>query len=52
VETTTWLRSLALPWEHGDPADRVIVATALLLGLPILTKDQPIRDFKGIRSIW
>ena len=52
VDTTTWLRSLALDWDHRDPADRVIVATALLLDLPILTKDQPIRDFPGVKTIW
>jgi PIN domain nuclease of toxin-antitoxin system len=52
VDTTTWLRSLALPWEHRDPADRVIVATALLNDVPILTKDELIREFDGVRCIW
>lgn len=52
VDTTTWLRSLALPWEHRDPADRVIVATALLRGVPILTKDHAIHGFTGVSSIW
>jgi PIN domain nuclease of toxin-antitoxin system len=32
VDTTIWLRSLALPWGHRDAADRVIVATALIKG--------------------
>src|SRR4051812_32550201 len=35
VDADTWLRSLALPWEHADPADRVIVATALMRGVPL-----------------
>lgn len=52
VDVTVWLRSLALPWEHRDPADRVIVATALLKGQPLLTKDQPIHDFDGIQTVW
>ena len=30
---------------HGDPADRIIVATALLLRCPIATKDDKIRDW-------
>lgn len=34
VDTTAWLRSVSLDWDHRDPADRVIVATALLKGTP------------------
>jgi PIN domain nuclease of toxin-antitoxin system len=52
VDTTIWLRSLALDWAHTDPADRVIVATALLKGVPLLTKDAVIRDAGVVRSIW
>lgn len=52
VDTTTWLRSLALAWDHRDPADRVIVATALLKDVPVLTKDDAIRRFEGGRTIW
>ncbi|MGL4943181.1 MAG: type II toxin-antitoxin system VapC family toxin [Thermoguttaceae bacterium] len=29
---------------HGDPADRIIVATALELGVPLLTADKAIRN--------
>ena len=52
VDAPTWLRSLALPWDHRDPADRVIVATALLRGLPVLTKDARIHEFAGANCIW
>lgn len=52
VDTATWLRSLALPWEHRDPADRVIVATALARGLPILTRDTSIHAFSPVRCLW
>jgi len=52
VDTNIWLRSVALDWMHSDPADRVIVATALSRNLPLLTKDQVIRDFAGVASIW
>jgi PIN domain nuclease of toxin-antitoxin system len=45
VDTNVWLRSLALPWDHADPADRVIVATAQLRNLPLLTKDAHIQAF-------
>jgi PIN domain nuclease of toxin-antitoxin system len=30
---------------HGDPADRIIVATASLLGLPLATRDERILRF-------
>jgi PIN domain nuclease of toxin-antitoxin system len=52
VDWPTWVRSLELPWEHRDPADRVIVATALLRGLPILTKDALLHSFGGARCVW
>jgi PIN domain nuclease of toxin-antitoxin system len=52
VDADTWLRSVALPWEHADPADRVIVATALMRGLPLLTKDVAIQKFAGVTCIW
>jgi PIN domain nuclease of toxin-antitoxin system len=52
VDTNIWLRSIALDWAHSDPADRVIVATAIMRSVPLLTKDQVIRDFSGVASIW
>jgi PIN domain nuclease of toxin-antitoxin system len=39
VDVRTWLRTLELDWAHRDPADRVIVATAELQSLPIVTSD-------------
>lgn len=52
VDVTTWLKSLSLPWAHRDPADRVIVATALLNGRRLLTKDRLLRSFKGVETVW
>jgi PIN domain nuclease of toxin-antitoxin system len=43
---------LGLRGFHGDPADRLIVATALSLGAPLLTKDRQIGDFEGLVTIW
>ncbi|MBI4066239.1 type II toxin-antitoxin system VapC family toxin [Candidatus Gottesmanbacteria bacterium] len=37
---------------HKDPADRMIVATALRLGVPLVTRDQKIRRSKLVRTIW
>jgi hypothetical protein len=52
VDTSIWLRSLALPWEHQDPADRVIVSTALASGVPLLARDDAIRAAGVVPTIW
>lgn len=36
----------------GDPIDRVIGATALVEGIPLVTADQRIRVSKAVRTIW
>lgn len=30
---------------HGDPADRLLIATARELGVPLMTRDRLIRDY-------
>jgi PIN domain nuclease of toxin-antitoxin system len=42
--------SLGAEGFHGDPADRIIVATALLLRCPLATVDDKIRDWASSRS--
>lgn len=37
---------------HGDPADRIIVATAVALNVPLVTKDKVIGNYKNIKTIW
>ena len=36
----------------GDPADRIIVATALEYGCTIVSKDERIRTYPHVRVIW
>jgi PIN domain nuclease of toxin-antitoxin system len=36
------MASCRLPEFHGDPADRIIVATAITLGIPLITADEKI----------
>jgi PIN domain nuclease of toxin-antitoxin system len=36
------MTSCRLPDFHGDPADRIIVATAITLGIPLITSDEKI----------
>ena len=51
VDERVWLDNLALKWEHRDPADRTIVATAQRRTLPIVTKDRIIAEFYP-KVIW
>lgn len=37
---------------HGDPADQIIVATARLLGAPVLTKDRRIIEYAHVPTLW
>jgi PIN domain nuclease of toxin-antitoxin system len=39
-------------YPHKDPADRIIVATALSLGFPLVTKDRKLRDYPHLETIW
>ncbi len=51
VEIAT--KSVALPGEfHNDPADRMIVATARKLAVPLVTKDAKIRSYAHVKTIW
>ena len=45
------LRSVALPL-HSDPADRLIVATALHLGSSLVTKDKKLEAYGGVKTVW
>ncbi len=41
-----------VPLAHGDPADRMIVATALLEGMSVVTSDRLIRACPGLSVVW
>jgi PIN domain nuclease of toxin-antitoxin system len=51
VDVSIWLENLALEWDHRDPADRTIVATAQLLGCSLVTSDRTIAYFYK-NTIW
>ena len=53
VDNTIALRSVDLPGAfHADPADRIIAATALTTGLPLVSRDEKMRACSFIRTIW
>ena len=45
------LQSGALPLHHKDPVDRLLIAHALDLNIPILSRDD-IFDRYGVKRIW
>ena len=47
------VRAMGLPAGYPkDPADRIIAATALVEGVPLLTADREIQRSKAVRTIW
>ena len=48
---TAW-EAMTLRLPQSDPFDRVIVATAKRLGLPLVTKDRLIRKARLVPTIW
>ena len=45
-------RSALLPAIHDDPADRMIVATAIQHGLTVLTPDAKLSAYEGCATVW
>lgn len=45
-------RLFELPLHHKDPFDRLIISTALSDDLPIISRDEQFRRYKGLKVIW
>jgi PIN domain nuclease of toxin-antitoxin system len=45
------LQAAFLKWDHRDPCDRHIVATAVEHALPLLTIDEQIHALTGVRGL-
>jgi len=45
VDELIWMKNIELDWDHKDPADRNIVATALIYECPLVTSDLVIAEF-------
>ena len=47
------VKAAELPTDFpGDPADRLIVATAILESAMLVTKDHRIQQYAGVRTVW
>jgi PIN domain nuclease of toxin-antitoxin system len=51
IDEDLWLESVALAWDHKDPADRLIVSLAQKYQANLITADRIIREFYG-SVIW
>ncbi|MEN6468073.1 MAG: type II toxin-antitoxin system VapC family toxin [Smithella sp.] len=53
VSNSIALKSVHLPGIlHHDPADRIIIATAVSLGAVLVTKDEKIRNYPHVKTVW
>ncbi len=53
VDNRIAVRSTRLPGSlHRDPADRIIVSTAQVLGAGLVTRDERLRKYAHVETIW
>ena len=53
VDNAIALKSVNLPEPlHKDPADRIIIATAMVMGVPVVSKDEKILNYPHVQTIW
>ncbi len=52
VSSAVAMKSASLPFLHKDPCDRIIIATAVEHRMPVVTADQVIAQYPGIKVIW
>jgi PIN domain nuclease of toxin-antitoxin system len=53
VSNSIALKSVDLPGDlHNDPADRIIIATAISMGAILVTKDEKIRNYRHVKTAW
>jgi PIN domain nuclease of toxin-antitoxin system len=53
VDNRIFVRAVLLPGTlHDDPADRIIVATTLHLGARLVTRDDKLRAYDHVETLW
>lgn len=52
LDTAIAVRACELPLLHRDPCDRMIIATAPLLGVEVLTPDHLIKQYPDVIVRW
>lgn len=52
MKRTGKYRECPLFLPHADPAARIIAATALSLGATLMTKDDKLRSYPHLKTVW
>ncbi|MEA2040684.1 MAG: type II toxin-antitoxin system VapC family toxin [Thermodesulfobacteriota bacterium] len=53
VDNSVAVKSVNLPQPlHSDPADRIIIATAITIAASVVTKDEKILNYPHVKTIW
>lgn len=52
VDARLGVASVELDLVHADPADRLIAASARLIGAPLVTKDARLQEWGGVETVW
>ena len=53
VDNSMAVKSVNLPQPiHKDPADRLIIATAISMAAPVVTKDEKLLDYPHVKTLW
>ena len=52
LDAQTTCAAAALPLIHRDPFDRILVALAQAHALTILTSDENIPNYSGVKTLW
>jgi PIN domain nuclease of toxin-antitoxin system len=53
VDNSIAVKSVNLPGHlHNDPADRIIISTAISSGAHLITKDLKLLEYEHVQTIW
>jgi len=53
VDNSVAVKSVNLPQPlHSDPADCIIIATAITMAAPVVTKDEKLLNYPHVKTIW
>ncbi len=52
VDTPIAIAAAGLPHIHNDPFDRILIATALVHGLDLFSKDTVLPRYPGLNVVW
>jgi PIN domain nuclease of toxin-antitoxin system len=52
IDLAVILAAIAAPWQGGDPSDRILAGTATTLQVPLVTRDEHLRQSEYVDTLW